>query len=157
MKFIADAMLGTLARWMRILGYDTLYARDISDDEIIELARKEGRIIISRDQALCKKIEGSILMNGTQLTLQIHQVMNQYFPDKMSILTRCIECNSMLESMGKSQAAGKVPPTVFEIRDEFWQCPDCRRIYWKGTHYHNMLAEAEKLFCEFVNNPQRDS
>ncbi|MBA3045039.1 MAG: Mut7-C RNAse domain-containing protein [Candidatus Thermoplasmatota archaeon] len=148
MKFIADTMLGTLARWLRILGFDTVYARDMGDDEIIQLAKLEDRIIISRDRELCGRVLGSILLSQDTLRNQIITVLGLHPPEQRSILTRCLECNSVLQTADKISVAEEVPEAVFSKLNEFWKCPGCKKVYWKGSHYDKMRDEANKIIAQ---------
>lgn len=143
MKFIADTMLGTLARWLRIFGFDTIYARDMDDDEIIIIAQEESRTIISRDRELCGRVPGSILLEDTELKKQIRAVLELHEPDKSKTLTRCLECNAPLESVGKERVMDMLPESIRELHDEFWLCATCHKAYWRGSHYRNMLKEVD--------------
>lgn len=144
MKFICDQMLGTLAKWLRIYGFDTFYANGkISDEELIRIAKEEKRILITRDKTLAKvgKRENIkiIEINDTNLDNQIKMVLKDKNIEDDAILSRCLICNSTIEEIEKEKVKGKVPDRVYRSNDEFWFCKNCNKIYWKGTHYINML------------------
>jgi len=154
MKFIADTMLGTLAKWLRILGFDTFYEAGMDDDEILKLAIAENRVIISRDMELCSRKPDSILLKTIDLDEQISRVMDIYSADKNKILTRCLECNCVLEIADPGQAQGNVPEDIFERYDEFWHCKKCNKYYWPGTHFENMKLKASQFIERCSPHPQ---
>ncbi|MCD6331305.1 MAG: Mut7-C RNAse domain-containing protein [Thermoplasmata archaeon] len=147
MKFICDVMLGTLAKWLRILGFDTKYSRDFEDDEILRIAEEENRIVLTRDKLLANKAKKAVYINERSLDEQIKRVLNELKidVDEGKILTRCILCNVRVKRIEKEKVKGKVPPHVFEIHDEFWICPNCKRIYWAGTHWQNMEEKIKEI------------
>ena len=141
-KFLADIMLGSLARWLRILGYDTAYDNRIEDDEIIERCRREGRIALTRDRRLTQRsrLRGCLLIEHEELFEQIREVLkaidHEISPNRL--LSRCLECNSLLESVDKEAIRIQVPAYVFKTQSHFKRCPGCQRIYWGGTHRRNI-------------------
>jgi len=146
MKFLCDRMLGTLAKWLRIYGFDTFYANnEMNDDELIETAKKENRIFITRDKTLAQISRRENLkvieIKDFNLDNQIRQVLKDVNIEKDDILTRCLICNSILENINKKEIKNKVPEGAFRSNDEFWVCKKCNKIYWKGTHYENMLKK----------------
>ena len=150
MKLLCDHMLGSLAKWLRIFGFDTYYpTSEASDDELLSLAKKEDRLIISRDKELIargKKASIAVLgIQTTDLQEQITQVLTSMGFDSSQMLTRCIICNTPLLSVAKDTVKHHVPPKVFETRNEFWFCPACSKYYWKGTHYEDMTEKINAL------------
>ena len=148
LKFIADAMLGRLARWLRMLGYDVSYESSISDDDFIARALNEGRIILSMDRKLTKResAKNSLLVNSPSYKEQLKQVITQYNIDyKSGIFTRCLVCNRLLEPIEKEKIKDKVPPYVYSTQDEFDICQQCGRIYWSGTHRVKMLKMLDEI------------
>jgi uncharacterized protein with PIN domain len=143
-------MLGSLARWLRIFGFDTLYPdMTTNDDEVLDIARTENRLLISRDKELLirgNKIKLDVLeIQTTDLDKQLAQVLTRIPIDSTQVLTRCTICNSPLISVEKKATKTYVPPKVFETRDQFWYCPVCDKYYWMGTHYENMIEKINKL------------
>jgi len=148
MKFLCDRMLGTLAKWLRIYGFDTFYATDeMKDDELIEIAKNEDRILITRDKELShiglRENLNVIQIKDIDIDKQLKQVLKGIKINKENILTRCLICNSILDNINKNDVKGKVPEGAFQLNDEFWICKKCDKIYWKGSHYENMLEKIE--------------
>ncbi len=144
MKFVVDAMFGTLAKWLRILGFDTIFARDLADNEIMALAHREGRVLITRDKELARRSDNSLFLNSDVLDEQIAQVLEKYPADEGRTLTRCLECNGLLVPVEKAEVRN-VPDGVLEREDEFHKCPDCGRFYWPATHWENMMERIAEL------------
>ncbi len=141
MKFIADVMLGKLARRMRLLGFDVLYDRTFNDNEIIRLSLEQDRVILTRDTALAERPLASnhvfILQDG--LREQVRQILAVCPGDRLvPPLTRCSQCNELLENISKPEARDLVPAYVYETHDRFLHCAACGRIYWIGTHVQKM-------------------
>ena len=150
MKFLCDRMFGTLAKWLRICGFDTFYANaKLTDDELLEIAKKENRKLITRDKELFwtgkRENLNVIKITSTELDEQLRQVLQGASLDNSLVLSRCLLCNSSLDSIKKDEVKGKVPPKVFEQHETFWYCPRCNKIYWRGTHYKDMLKKIDEL------------
>lgn len=142
-RVICDGMLGTLAKWLRILGTDAAYyGCGGSDDDLMSLAEREGRVVITRDRELfarCSKAGlRALYIPTTDLQEQIELVLREIGIDGSKALTRCIVCNVELEHVDKEKVKGQVLERVYRSYDEFYVCPQCSRIYWPGTHYRNM-------------------
>ena len=145
--FVVDAMLGTLAKWLRVLGFDAVFAKGMQDKEIVALAKAEDRIIITRDRDLAQSLAGSIYLKEKTLDEQLVIVLKAHPADRSRVLTRCLECNSVLAQVEKAQVKG-VPAGILEREEAFWQCPGCRKVYWPATHYKNMMKKAERFLSE---------
>jgi uncharacterized protein with PIN domain len=146
MHFLADSMLGTLAKWLRIMGYDTVYDAALDDNALLRLARAEGRILLTRDTALLQRKGAQCLFISSEvLPEQLLQVLQTFGLHVDSPFSRCPVCNSPLEDVPKDEAWGQVPPFVFQTQERFSLCPECNRFYWRGTHWQNMVAEVQKL------------
>lgn len=145
MKFVADGMLGTLAKWLRVFGFDTVYVKDSDDRTITELALTEQRIILSKDRSLCSGNDASIMIESVDLDSQILQVLVIHRPDSAKLMTRCLECNSELQFAAKPEAMGNVPQDVWCRHSEFMKCPQCRKYYWHGSHWDNMAEKTAQL------------
>ncbi len=143
-------MLGTLAKWLRIYGFDTIYANsEIDDDEILKITVEENRILITRDKNLTQRARRenikTIKITSTEIDTQIKNVLKDKQIHKDKILSRCIMCNSLVNEIKKEKIIGKVPKRIFENNNKFWFCPKCSKIYWKGTHYENMIEKIKNL------------
>jgi uncharacterized protein with PIN domain len=151
MKFIADHMLGTLAKWLRLLGYDTLYPKNLKDVDLVEMARKEGRVLLTRDKEIPKrKISRDvkiILISQEDLQMQLTEVFTSIGlkPDPEKILMRCSVCNAAIKPISKIEAQDHIPEGVLECHEKFWECPDCSRYYWEGTHWKKIMETIEKI------------
>jgi hypothetical protein len=153
MRFIADAMLGTLAKWLRVLGFDTVFAKGLDDSEILEMAIAENRIILSRDMELCGRKADSLYVAATGLDEQIKQVVSLHPPVESEVLSRCLECNSVLMKLTREEASGKVQESILARHSEFWTCGICNKYYWPGTHWKAMRMRAESIISS-RNNPR---
>jgi len=139
--FLVDAMLGNIAKKLRLLGYDSYYSSNVSDDEVIFKAKKEGRILITKDEHLAKSAErnkiSTIQIDKNDEVSQLVQIFqNQDLPKFVmdTNTTRCTLCNGQLYSINKNKILGKVPKGVLSNTENFWECDACNKIYWKGTH-----------------------
>jgi len=142
MKFAADTMLGRLARWMRLLGFDVLYPETVDDKELLKFA--DERIILTRDKELGKK-ENVFLIKSVRIDEQLKQVMNELKLEIKAPLSRCSVCNQILAEVEKSSVKALVPERIYNNHDTFWRCPDCNRIYWKGSHYDKIMDTVSRL------------
>jgi uncharacterized protein with PIN domain len=141
MKFIADVMLGRLAKRLRLRGFDVLYDRTLNDNEIIQLSLEQDRMILTRDTALAARplATNHILVSADRVQEQMEQVLftlPREIPE--APLTRCSECNEPLDRIGREEARDLVPHHVYEHKDLFLRCPRCKRTYWYGTHVLRM-------------------
>ena len=144
-------MVGKLARWLRILGVDVIYDVSLDDPELLALARTEERILLTRDNPLAAGTGGPrrLLIESDDFRRQLIQVIKTFHLDyRGALFTRCVDCNTPLESVPRSQARGKVPPYVFSTQEQFKRCPRCDKILWGGTHRQHMQRELELLFAE---------
>lgn len=151
-RFIVDANLGKLAKWLRIAGYDTLFIKDMDDESLIRMGLLEGRVVLTRDTHIPQR---RIVTSGTLKVLlikynevedQLQQVAQALNLDlRAQPLSRCILCNQALMPRSKDEVREQVPPYVFKTRFHFSQCPACGKIYWRGTHWNNMERELEKI------------
>lgn len=144
MKFIADIMLGKLAKWLRIMGIDVIYDSKISDQKLISLALQEKRTILTRDTKLLrnKSLKDYLFIFSDHLREQLAQVIDYYHIDPLEKgFTRCIICNQGLEKGRKEDVKDLVAPYVYATQKEFSQCPQCHKVYWPGTHKDDMLSK----------------
>ena len=147
--FIADAMLGRLARWLRIMGCDTEYFPEIGDAELVARAEQSDRVILTRDTLLVgRKMarDRSFFVTGDHYRDQLRQVAAAFDIEPFAgFLTRCLECNALLHDLGRERAAGLVPSYVLATQELFRSCVACGRIYWGGTHRERMRAELKEI------------
>ncbi|WP_297071201.1 Mut7-C RNAse domain-containing protein [Thermococcus sp.] len=150
MKFIADMMLGRLARWLRLYGYDTLYGIE-DDDEIIHVALREGRVILTRDSGLAERAgklgAEVVLISSNSLEGQIDELrrFGLEFGELFPANARCPKCNGPIRPASKGEVMGKVPPAVYEKYDEFYVCTNCGQVYWPGRQWEEMVKIDRKL------------
>lgn len=148
MKFILDMMLGRLAKYLRFLGYDTFYSNKIvTDEELLEIAKKEDRILITRDKKLAARYDKSYLLTTTETMEQFKEVVKFFKLTDENMLTRCSICNEKLIKIDKEKIKNRVPENVFKNFDDFYFCPVCGRVYWLGSHTKNI-----KNIIELVKN-----
>jgi uncharacterized protein with PIN domain len=150
--FIVDSNAGKLARWLRMMGYDTLFFNDIEDGRLVDMAMKEGRVVVTRDTQIAKRrvaINGNlrvILSREDDPKLQLLQVMKELNLDcRERQFTRCLECNRRLAPRSKEEVKDLVPPYVFSTQTQYMQCPSCSRVYWQGTHWQRMKRALEEI------------
>jgi uncharacterized protein len=142
--FIVDHMLGSLARWLRMLGYDSHYDKILSDNEIINFGRKEGRKILTRDRELAER-GGGFYISSTELEEQLVTVAKEFSLSYGSDRMRCSVCNGRLQKIDADSVRNVVPQRSFESAKEFWRCDSCRKIYWDGTHWNGIMDRFERL------------
>ena len=156
MKFLCDDNLGKLARYLRMLGYDTAYDSSISDAELIALMLKEDRIVITRDQKLCRRIEPPrvVAIDNDIPEEQLQAVMSRLGlnPQADRFLSRCLVCNFECVDVTKDDIKDEVFPYVLRTQEKFKRCPKCRRIYWQGSHYRNMVCILEHFSAKESND-----
>lgn len=150
MKFLCDQMLGTLAKWLRIYGFDTFYAgSDSKDSEILEISKNENRVLLTRDKELMyvarRENIKTFEIKSTDIDEEISNILSNIKIDQKKILSRCILCNSIVEEIKKETVKEKVPDRVFNNNEKFWYCKKCKKIYWKGTHYEKMKEKINNL------------
>ncbi len=139
-RLLADAMLGRLARWLRALGYDTLYDPSLDDLALARRARAEGRLLLTRDRQLAaRRGVRALLVASDRLPEQLSQVLRQLPPPAVPPFARCVACNATLEEVDRASAEGRVPEYVWETQERFFLCRGCGRIFWRGTHWRRML------------------
>lgn len=149
MKFIADGMLGKLTRWLRMLGHNVKYSNKLDDSQLIAIAKKEMRILLTRDlelyqQATAKGVQ-VFYMEG-QTEAERLAKLAQKFGINLDIdmaTSRCPKCNARVKSLPKEKVADKVEKTTFSYYNEFWQCPKCGQIYWQGAHWTRIRKTLE--------------
>ena len=151
-KFVVDCNVGKLARWLRLMGYDASFFDGSDDSELVAMAKAEGRVILSRDTHIMKRrlITGgqirAVLIDSDRPERQVRQVIDTLGLDsRFRPFTICLECNQTLVERAKDELAGLVPPYVFKTQSQFRQCSNCKRFYWRGTHWRAMTKKLESF------------
>lgn len=147
-RFVVDTHLGKLARILRMLGFDSLYRKELTPDEIISKSLAERRIILSRSRDLLKRKEVThgYCLTSTDPEEQARLVLKRFdLRENLHPFTRCMECNSPLEKLPRERAGAMVPGDVLARQREFKWCPACNKAYWKGSHFQKMAERIEGL------------
>jgi uncharacterized protein with PIN domain len=140
-RFVLDVHLGRLAKSLRMLGFDTLYANTLDDRALSEISRRERRILLTRDRELLKRsmVSHGYCVRSPSPTEQLEEVIRRFdLASRLRPFTRCLRCNEPLERVRKSEIRDRLPPYVARTYRLFRRCPLCGRIYWQGTHWENM-------------------
>jgi len=150
--FFVDAMLGNIARKLRLSGYDSKYFADIDDDKLIDSAKKENRIVVSSDEELIKKTKKfgmkSIYVTKKEEIEQFFEIISSINLERIQIngsVARCPKCNSLTELVDKNSIKEKISQRVIKLNDKFWRCKSCNQIYWEGTHIKNLQNFVGKI------------
>ena len=145
MRFICDDNLGKLTKWLRTLGYDTLFFDPIEDGELVARALKDDRVVLSRDTQLFrfkfKLGENLLRIESDRPLAQLKQVVDHFKlkPNREMMFSRCSVCNEPLEPIEKEKIKDRLYPFIRETQDHFVHCPKCDRIYWSATHVERMI------------------
>lgn len=151
MKFIVDNNVGRLAGWLRALGYDALFINPIEDRDLVQIAQREGRIILTRDRGIvrrrviCSGEVSALAVESDDWRQQLAQVVRELALDATPRLMRCMSCNGLLRACPRDDARPHVPPYVYQTQQEFLVCGGCTRHYWRGTHWQRIHAELSAL------------
>jgi uncharacterized protein with PIN domain len=145
-RFVIDGMLGSLARWLRILGYDADYANQRDDTELVRIARAENRVLLTRDRELAgRRGVRALLVESQSLDDQLAQVTAAFPLAAGTSPSRCPVCNTALVQATPEEVADRVPAYVLAHHQHFQRCPGCGRIYWRGSHWRNMQARLKQF------------
>lgn len=151
-KFVLDVHLGTLAKYMRMLGFDTKYENYYSDGQLIDISLKEKRAILTRDLGLLKhsKVTHGYWVRNTKPVKQIEEIVKRFdLNNEIKEFSRCVRCNSILKPVAKDKVIAKIPPKVKDCQSEFYYCTKCSKVYWKGSHYIKMNLLIKKMRNNF--------
>ncbi|MBN1176765.1 MAG: Mut7-C RNAse domain-containing protein [Dehalococcoidales bacterium] len=151
-RFIVDHNVGKLAKWLRMMGYDSLFFDGEDDTQMVRQALAEGRMILTRDAGIMKRRVvhngrlKALLIESEEPERQMRQVMDRlHLNINLRPFTLCLECNHPLVERSREEVKDRVPPHVFKTQAQYMECPACRRIYWRGTHWEAMTRKLEKL------------
>ncbi|HMK21492.1 MAG TPA: Mut7-C RNAse domain-containing protein [Terriglobales bacterium] len=150
-RFVLDTHLGRLAAYLRMLGFDSLYRRGCLDEEIAHISANQHRTLLSRDRGLLKRsiVTHGYLVREANPVQQLMEVVRRFdLPDFMAPFRRCLHCNTLLRSVAKDLVNDRLPPKTRQHYDEFHICPQCNRVYWKGSHYRRMKALIKGCFSQ---------
>ncbi len=150
-KFIADINLGNIVKYMRILGFDLYYDSLLSTREIIEISKRENRVILTKSRKLLKfkDVTHGIFIRPGTTTEQIKRIIDCLdIKDNIKPFSRCLRCNTLLKSVLKEKILDRIPPKTKEFYDEYVQCRSCDKIYWKGTHFINMKKVVRQILYQ---------
>ena len=149
-RFLLDGMLGKLTRWLRLFGFDAKYSRALSDEELINQALEEKRILLTRDLDLHRRAKRkgaeTLLIESRSEAEELAEIavclgMELKVEPAES---RCPKCDAPLRQVEKEEVQGKVPSKTYEVYDEFWVCERCGQVYWRGAHWKNIERIVEK-------------
>ena len=151
-KFVVDNNVGKLARWLRLIGYDTLLFQKKNDSQMIKTALNEDRVVLTKDsQFIRRRLVTSGRLKAIHIKqddpkIQVQEVvqalnLNYHFKP----FSLCLECNQELIAREKEEVEKRVPTHVFETQTQYTECLTCHRIYWRGTHWQAMVKKLQEL------------
>ncbi len=153
MRFLADGMLGKLTRWLRILGHDVTYSVRLSDNELLETAKKENRTLLTKDlelyqRAIARGID-AFYLQGSNEAERLAELAKRYNLPLTADMEKshCPKCNTKLNPMPKEHLSGEVEKNTLRHYSDFWKCPNCGQVYWQGSHWKqisNTLNQAQQ-------------
>jgi uncharacterized protein with PIN domain len=147
--FAAEKTLGRLAKWLRLLGFDTLFESERADEKFIDTLEKD-RILLTRTQRIRKQYADRklIFVESDDLQQQLNQVVAELGlkAEQTRPFSRCLQCNVPIVAVEKNLLRGRVPDYIFETNDRFNRCPQCDRIFWPGSHTRRGLEKIRHLF-----------
>ena len=152
LRFLVDENAARIVRWLRLMGYDTSYLPGVADGTLVARARDEQRVLLTRDRGIMarREIAGgqacALLLASDHTWQQLEQVVRTFNLDPARApFSRCAACNGVLERVSPDEAAPYVPPFVAATQTQYTRCPGCRRVYWRGTHWHRVSARLASL------------
>ena len=153
-SFLADAMLGRLARWLRVLGWDTRYEPEIPDPRLVTIANVEDRVLLTRDRRLLRELRPRRALEVTrnEPLAQVVEVVAAFaLPAPAELFTRCMICNTPLDEVPEDAWSTLVPPRSRDLPGPIRLCAGCGRVYWHGSHARRMRASLERALGEWMN------
>ncbi|QDK36898.1 Mut7-C RNAse domain-containing protein [Bdellovibrio sp. NC01] len=144
-RFLVDENLLGLLRWLRILGFDAIAFQAVPDSVLIHEAQVQGRILLTQDRQLVADFPQAILVAADEPKAQALEVAKRLKLQITAPLTRCLKCNAELKEVSKAHVNVQVAPKTLEIYDQFFECPVCRQIFWKGSHFKKLMKEVEAI------------
>ena len=150
-KFVLDVHLGTLAKYLRMMGFDTIYKNDYNDEEIIEISSNERRTILTRDRGILKRnvVTHGYWIRDQNPELQLKEVVERFnLKNQIREFERCLECNAKLEKADREKIIERLPLKVRQRQNNFWYCKNCDNIYWRGSHFEKMKEIINRVLIE---------
>jgi hypothetical protein len=146
-RFAVDRMLGRLARWLRVLGHDVAYGPHLGGRTVVGCARRDGRILLTRDTRLLRDrhLPPHLFIASDAFRDQLREVAARYPLGTPARFRRCLDCNRLLEEVGREHVRDRVPPYVWATNERFLSCAHCGRLYWPATHQDHMRRELASL------------
>ncbi len=145
-RFVADEMLGSLARWLRLMGYDTEYAKDVEDTILLDIARDKGSRLLTRDKQLAERAgDIGFYIESDDLDTQLRTVSAKFHLEPDPERARCTVCNGELRMISREEAQGHVPAGALENNTVFYVCSGCGKFYWRGSHWKNITKRLEEV------------
>jgi uncharacterized protein with PIN domain len=156
LRFAVDAMLGRLARWLRLLGFDAVFEADVPDEQLVRRALDEERWILTRDRAL--PVEWQVprvhVVAAESPFEQLREVVRTFaLAERVALFARCSRCNAPLEAVAVEAVAARLPARVRERHTRFFACPRCGRVYWEGTHVERMRRVIDRALAPEASEP----
>lgn len=147
-KFVVDVNLGKLAHFLRMLGFDVVYDRQLeSDEELARISFVENRVLLTRDAELLKRkiiSQGYFVQNHLPKEQVLEVLRRFHLRDSIQLCSRCLDCNIPIVPIAKEKVAEQIPPMVRQFYKDFYVCPKCQKIYWEGTHFEHMKKSVEE-------------
>jgi uncharacterized protein len=152
-RFVADAMLGKLTKWLRVMGIDVNYDPDTTDAQLLQCAAQTGSILLTRDRRLLHRrgpVQG-LYIESNYYHEQARQVIQAFhLGNRIRVFSRCLRCNAPLRAIAKQLVVDRVPPYVYATQLTFKHCARCNQLYWGGTHRDNMLRQLKAMLSGLV-------
>lgn len=148
LRFILDVHLGKLAKYLRMLGFDTYYNNHYDDDEIAMLARIDNRVLLTRDIGLLKRrdVAKGYWLRSQRPKIQLEEILVHFdLFNNIHPLSRCMKCNGLIQTVKKEKISDKLLPDTLKYFNEFYQCKNCGKIYWKGSHFNKMIKYIDRI------------
>jgi uncharacterized protein with PIN domain len=149
-RFIADAMLGRLARWLRLLGFDCAYENEIADAELVRRGIEQDRVVLTRDRALPDewRAPGICVVRAERTFEQLGEVVRRFdLSGAVRLFTRCSQCNQRLAVAAAADLVGRAPASILTTHERLRECPGCKRVYWEGSHTQRIQRVVEQLLA----------
>jgi uncharacterized protein with PIN domain len=162
LKFVVDGMLGKLARWLRMMGHDVEYSNSLDDSELLTIAKKEQRILLTRDfelyqHAVAKEVDAFYVQGQTEEQRLAELAKRFGISLEIDMATsRCPKCNTQVKPVSKEEVASRVEKSTFEHYIDFWECPKCGQVYWQGAHW-TRIRETLKTAEQSVQKQKKGS